>query len=82
MRPVPDSQEVFMHSISNQSIIFDLLELTEIPDDEAAEYAFLTLQESFNHNFIFNNLRFHFNEISEGKEAQILFQKKLPVTLL
>lgn len=37
-RQVPDSQEVFINSASNQSIIVDILELVETPDPvEAAK---------------------------------------------
>jgi hypothetical protein len=36
---VPDNQEVFAHSKSDQSIIFDILEyVTETDDSQAIEY--------------------------------------------
>ena len=42
MRDVPDNQEVFAHSKSDQSLIFDILQYEkDVTDEQAAEYEYL-----------------------------------------
>lgn len=41
LREIPNTQEVFAHPTTDQSIIFDLLEYQDVPDNEAAQYAYL-----------------------------------------
>ncbi|CAF0751837.1 unnamed protein product [Brachionus calyciflorus] len=43
LRQVPDNQEVFAHKSSDQSIIFDILEYVEEPDEEACKAHFIEL---------------------------------------
>ncbi len=43
---MPDNQECFTHSVSDQSIIFDILEYPEgVEDSQAAEYHLKDLVE-------------------------------------
>ncbi len=50
MRDVPDNQEVFAHSKSDQSLIFDILQYEkDVTDEEAAEYEFLDICLIFKH---------------------------------
>lgn len=37
LRQVPDNQEVFAHSVSDQSIIFEILEYADTSDEEAVK---------------------------------------------
>ena len=49
IREVPDNQECFAHPISDQSIIFDILEYPEgVADSQAAEYHLKDLIQTFN----------------------------------
>jgi hypothetical protein len=39
-RDVPDNQEVFVSNLSETSLIFDILERVDVPDNAAAEFHF------------------------------------------
>ncbi|KAL5490890.1 hypothetical protein EMCRGX_G016086 [Ephydatia muelleri] len=42
-REIPDNQEVFSHIVTDQSIIFELVEYEDIPDDQIAQFHFKEL---------------------------------------
>ena len=41
VREVPDHEEVFTHPVSDQSIMIEILEFHDVPDEHAAEYYIL-----------------------------------------
>ncbi|KAJ1524713.1 hypothetical protein HK096_000693 [Nowakowskiella sp. JEL0078] len=45
LREIPDHQEVFVDTITNESVIFEILELAEIADIDAASYHFQQLAD-------------------------------------
>ncbi|ESO99532.1 hypothetical protein LOTGIDRAFT_213480 [Lottia gigantea] len=45
IRDVPDNQEVFTHNVTDQSIIFDILEYIEEPDHQAIQSHFQEVAE-------------------------------------
>ena len=42
-REIPDNQEVFSHIVTDQSIIFELVEYEDTPDDQIAQFHFQEL---------------------------------------
>jgi hypothetical protein len=54
LREIPNTQEVFAHPTTDQSLIFDLLEYQNVPDNEAAQYVnmlcFIVLHQNIRPN--------------------------------